>query len=84
VTLERFFTESGWTEEQLAAAARIDQSTVNRIRRRVRKVSVGLALRIEAATGGRVRADELPMTKGTQQALSVVRMSTGAAQGSAA
>ena len=73
VKLDRFFEETGWAEEQLAAAVRVRQSMINRLRRAKRQASLELALRIEDATGGRVRAEEVPMAKATRQSLRTIR-----------
>ncbi len=73
MTLDRLLKEPDWTEERLAAAVGVDQSTVNRLRRRQRRAGLGLALRIEAATGGLVRAEDLPMSKEARRDLAQVR-----------
>jgi len=84
VDIDAFLLENDWTEEQLAGAARSTQSTINRLRRKALEAGLELSLRIEAATGGKVTAEEVPMTRETRQALTVVRASATRAQGSAA
>lgn len=84
MSIDEFLIESGWTEEQLAAAARSTQSTINRLRRGAMEAGLELSLRIETATGARVTAEEVPMTRETRQALVAVRSAAARAQGSAA
>jgi len=73
MTLDRLLKEPDWTEERLALAVGVDQSTVNRLRRRGRKASLGLALRIEEATAGIVRAEEVPMSRAARRDLARLR-----------
>lgn len=85
MTLDRFFAESGWTEERLASEAGADQSMINRLRTGARKASLPLALRIEKATSGKVRAEEIPMKRASRAALSGLRAAGATmAHGSAA
>ncbi len=71
--IDAFLEESGWTEQQLAAAARSSQSTINRLKNDEMEAGLELSLRIETATGGKVRAEDVPMTTDTRQALLAVR-----------
>ena len=79
MTLDRLFSREGWTEERLAAEVRklgplkTNQSTINRLRKKTRRASLELSLAIEAATGGLVRAESLPLSKQTRMALRSVR-----------
>lgn len=73
VTIDRFLRSSGWTEQQLAAAAHASQPSINRLRRKAMRASLPLALRIESATGGQVGAERVPMTREAQRALRVLR-----------
>lgn len=61
MTLETLLERDDWTEGRLAALVGVGQSTINRLRRRKRTASVGLAMRIERATDGLVQAHELPL-----------------------
>ncbi len=67
--LDRLFQKSDWTEELLATAVGVDQSTINRLRTGDRNAGLGLAVRIERATKGMVTAAELPMTKDARRDL---------------
>lgn len=60
--LDQLFKETDWTEERLAAAVGTNQSTINRLRRRKRTASLGLALRISRATDGQVKPADLPLS----------------------
>jgi len=81
VKLDRLLSQPGWTEERLVAAVRrgglrkTSQSTVNRLRNGKRVAGLALALAIEAATGGQVKAEELPISRRTRSALRGVRAS---------
>ena len=77
--LDKLLRLEGWTEEKLAAEIRrgglsgTSQSTINRLRRKTRRASLELSLAIEAATGGLVRAEHLPLSRRTRRALRGVR-----------
>ena len=73
VKLDRLFLRTEWTEERLARAALMDQSTVNRLRRNKRVAGLGLALRIESATGGLVKAEHVPMSPSSRRDLRAIR-----------
>lgn len=73
MTLDRLFETTDWTEERLAKAAKVGQPTINRLRNQKRTASLGLALRIEEATGGKVRAQDLPLSKQATRDLKMVR-----------
>ena len=71
--LSRLFVETEWTEEKLAAAVGVSQPTINKLRHEKRSASLGLALRIERATEGLVRADDLPLSRSARRDLEMVR-----------
>ena len=79
MNLDRLLSREEWTEERLAAAVRklglsgTNQSTINRLRQKTRRASLELSLAIEAACGGLVRAEDLPLSKRTRRALKGVR-----------
>lgn len=83
MTLERLLSLGEWTEEKLAAQVRkcglqkTNQSTINRLRKRTRRASIELALAIEAATGGAVHAEDLPLSRATLRALKRIRLLPG-------
>ncbi|MEJ5360404.1 MAG: helix-turn-helix transcriptional regulator [Desulfobacterales bacterium] len=57
--LKRYLSLAGMTQKDLAVAAKCGQPTISQIITGKRKPSPDLALRIERATGGAVRAAEL-------------------------
>ena len=71
--LERFLGQAGLSDQQFADLLNVDTSTVNRVRSGARTASLALALQIEAASNGQVRAEELPLTPRTQKALAGLR-----------
>jgi len=62
-----------WSETQLAQVVDCNQSTINRIRRRQRHAGLALLMRLEAATDGGIRAEDLHMTERTREALRAMR-----------
>ena len=66
-------TDNNGGEDVLAKRCRTSQSTINRLRNKRRKAGLALALRIEAATDGQVRAEDLPMTRKTRESLRILR-----------
>jgi len=76
--LDRWLTEDGRSEGKLARLARTTQPTVNRLRNRKLKAGLVLALRIESATDGQVRAEDLPLAPRTRAALRMLRSTQGA------
>ena len=86
VKLERLFRTTDWAEGRLARAAEANQSTINRLRRNKRLAGLGLALRIERATDGLVRAEDVPMSTASRRDLLAIRGNGGAGvhQGAAA
>lgn len=73
MTIDRLLKGGDWTEEKLATLVGVDQSTINRIRRRKRTASLGLAMRIERATGGLIQAHELPLCRRAKADLRLIR-----------
>ena len=63
----------GWTQERVAASARTSQGTISRLTQRRRKAGLGLALRIEKATEGLVRAEDIPMSPSARRDLRELR-----------
>ena len=73
MTLDRFLAESRFTQVTLATKAGLHQSTVSRLAAGRMNASISVALRIEQASSGIVRAEHLPMSPGTRASLKVVR-----------
>lgn len=71
--LDAWLAKTGKTETQVAEIAGIHRSSVNRIRRMARPIGLGLALRIERATGGAVTAEELPLSEPARESLTAFR-----------
>ena len=72
--LDRWLSQDGRPgEDAFAKRARTTQSTVNRLRNRKLKAGLVLALRIEEATDGQVRAEDLPLAPRTRAALRMLR-----------
>jgi len=72
------------TRRHLPRGSQTDPSTISRLsrsdtfkgeRQQLRTASLALALAIEAATGGLVRAEELPITARTRATLKTLRTS---------
>lgn len=78
MTLEKLFSETDWTEEALADAVGVDQSTINRLRHKKRQAGVVLSIRIGHATGGKVRPADLPMSKKARRDLLAIQSVSGA------
>ena len=70
--LEELLELPEWTQDRLALAARTTQGTISRLAQRKRKASLGLVLRIEAATGGLVKAEDIPMTRRARADLKLI------------
>jgi hypothetical protein len=88
VRLEDFQAAEGWTDDRIAREVRrylprgtkTGPSTISRLKRRsarkqVRHASVTLALAIEQATNGKVRAEDLPLTAESKRLLRTLRQS---------
>ena len=73
--LDQLFEKGGWTEHKLAVLAGTGQPTINRLRRGDRTASLGLAFRIERATDGQVRAEDVPLSKKSRRDLRLLRKS---------
>jgi len=56
MTLAAFMRTREWTDQQLAAMVSRDRSTITKIRLGQTLPSLDLAVKIERATGGKVRA----------------------------
>lgn len=67
-----------WTQDALADAVGVDQSTISRVAYRKRNASLQLALQIEAATEGKVKAEDVPMSRRARRALRDLRKRQGA------
>lgn len=72
VRLGAYLREQRLTEEAFAELVQTDQGSINRARRGIR-ASLQLAISIERATNGTVRAEELPLTKSSRRALRALR-----------
>lgn len=70
--LSELFETTDWTEEDLASEVGVDQSTINRLRNERRTASLGLAVRIERATKGAVRAKDLPLSEQAVRDLALI------------
>lgn len=79
MNLTKLLSRPEWTQEKLAAAVRkrgqpkTTQATISRLVTRTRCASMEFALALEEATGGLVRAEDLPLSKRTWQALRRLR-----------
>ena len=77
--LARLLLLPDWPEKRLVAELRryglkkTRQGTVNRVRNGTRTAGLVLALAIEAVTDGEVKAEELPLSKRTRQAIKRIR-----------
>ena len=86
MTIDRFLRSARWTEARLALEVRktapdlsTSQATIHRLRRRGQKASAEVAIAIELATDGKVRAEEVPMARVTRWALAQLRSTRPAA-----
>ena len=75
VRLSEFLITPDWTQDRLASEARTTQGTISHLCAGTRKASLALALRIERATGGQVRAEDVPMTRRARVDLRELRAS---------
>ena len=71
--LDAWLAKTGKSEAQLAEIAGVHRSSINRIRRGSRHIGLGLALRIERATGGSVTAEELLLSGPARDSLTAFR-----------
>ena len=76
--LDAYLRREKLTELQLARRAGIHSATVNRARNEARPLGIGLALKIEQATNGEVRAEELQLSATAREALRLMRESPAA------
>jgi len=60
----------------------VDRSSINKVRHGARYVGLGFAFKIEKATNGEVRAEDLPLSPSARDSLAAYRGS--AREGSAA
>ena len=65
--LSTYFRETKTTATALAEQLGVRVSTITRLREGRRAASLDLALRIERATGGLVRAEDLPAQRTTER-----------------
>ena len=70
--LASYLSERDLSDTTFAKAVGSDQGSISRARRGER-VGLGLALRIEHATSGLVRAEDLPLTRASRKALRGLR-----------
>lgn len=70
--LSDFLIDKGWTQVQLAEKVGCDPATVCRAVAEQGTISLGLALRFQAATDGAVRAEDLPISQRSREALLLV------------
>ena len=71
--LDQLFHTTAWTEKKLADFVETGQPTISRLRRRDGNGSLGLAIRIEKATDGKVRAEDVPLSKKSRRELRMFR-----------
>ena len=71
--LEKLFEFTNWTETQLAQAVGVSQPMINKLRRKNCTASIGLALRIEKATLGKVKAEDVPLGARGKKDLAMIR-----------
>ena len=82
VRLETFLRKRRWTYEMLAEELRVNRSTIHRLltgKKTQRNASLALAIGIERATGGVVRAEDVPLSKRSRAALREMRQARSAA-----
>lgn len=70
--LSEFLAMNGWSQVQLAERVGCDPATVCRTVAGEVTISLGLALKIQAATEGQVRAEDLPISVRSREALALV------------
>lgn len=76
--LLKVFCADRGQKAELARRLGIAGSTLSRICAGHREASIKLALRIEIATDGAVRAHEVPLSEGSRVALEIMRATDGA------
>lgn len=82
--LETLMRREGWTDQRVAEAMgraghrKVNAVTIYRLRTHRRTASADFALALERATGGLVRAEDVPITAKTRRILR--RLRAGAAQ----
>lgn len=71
-----------WSQTKLAELLGCDRSHISHLAKahKPHEASVGLALQIEAATGGLVRAEEIPMSAENRAVLRQIRQQAAAGQ----
>ncbi len=70
----------GWTETELAEAAGCAPSHLNKLRlakKREYLASIPVALGLESASGGKIRAEEVPLSAKSLEALKALRRAGG-------
>lgn len=72
-------TLAGWKDADLAARIPgCHPSTILRIRKRQRRASLALALAIERASNGEIKAESLPLSRSSRAALAQLRREAAA------
>ena len=59
MTLDDYIISHGTSEAKLAEKAGCSQATISKLRRGVGNPTIGMVLKVSAATNGRVTADEI-------------------------
>ena len=85
MTIGAFLKRERWTETKLAhevekalPGCSTSQTTIHRLKRRQQRARLELALAIERATDGRVRAEEVPLTRASRRTLELLRSRSAA------
>lgn len=73
MTLAEFEDDTDQSDVDVGELCGVAASTINRLRRKRMRASVELSLQIERGTKGRVRAEDLPLTRRTRLSLATLR-----------
>ena len=82
MTLSELFSETEWNQTELARELGVTQSWVHKLSHDKARCSVGLAARIEVASGGLVGIQELPLEDGAARELAALSRVLGGFLGS--
>ncbi len=71
--LQQLMAETDWTERTLGDEVGVSQVSIHRIKSGDQQPRAVLALRIEVATHGAVKAHEMPLSSASQEDLAFLR-----------
>ena len=71
--MAKFLVESGFSRQGFAVKSRVSEATLSRIVNGRLTIGLECALRIEAASAGMVRVEDLPLSSSSRKALRVLR-----------